>query len=348
MKHNSLSKLFLLHNLIGQAVCFHPALGLSIKELSSGFYTELQNDFGTPLNGKEAEFLWLESKEFHWHIMKKRPTDFFPFLVCSSQPDSSTYDHLRSVSKILERATSNCGQLVTYFNPYSSNSMTYERGFYTSSVTEVAVEPIITRANSSCFLTSVSYNAAILAEKDSDSKFLSFNPLTSSMKIIRGTIETLKAVLAGSYSDIPIPKLVLERCPHMTNGFTANVLTKNIATYFQQSNSASPIAYVTKSSFFHKMVSNKEKTALPDRFTFWYDILENGVENDLTRHCKSFLERIFIRKGDDINSFKLGVNLLEASDTETNCFWSMIAGIGEMSSICRIQIHFPNENEAFN
>eukprot|EP00590_Aulacoseira_subarctica_P003419 CAMPEP_0172429958 /NCGR_PEP_ID=MMETSP1064-20121228/52570_1 /TAXON_ID=202472 /ORGANISM="Aulacoseira subarctica , Strain CCAP 1002/5" /LENGTH=339 /DNA_ID=CAMNT_0013175705 /DNA_START=45 /DNA_END=1064 /DNA_ORIENTATION=- len=337
MNLRSTSKLLLLHILIRSALCSHPFSGQTIKELSTGFYTELQSDFGSPLKEDEAESLWIQAMEDYWTVMKKRPTEIFPFLVCNSQQGMSTYDQLRSVSRVLERAASTSGHPCKYFNQYSD-----EMSLYPDSITKIAIEPLLTRVESSCFLTSMSYNTAVLVDSDLDSKYISFNPMTPSMKMVEGTVQTLKSVLSGSYFDIPSPSIVLDRCPHVTNTFTKNVLAKNIATYLKKSNSASQISYTTKSNFFHKMVSEKENAVLPDRFTFWHENLENGVENASTENCKSFLERIVVSKG-DTHSFKLDVNLREATDTEKSCFWSMVAGIGEMPSICLLEIHFPTE-----
>jgi hypothetical protein len=334
----SLVKLLLLQILLGTALAFHSLSGQTIQELTSGFYTELQSDFGYPLSKAEAESLWLEAKEHHWTIMEKRPTELFPFLVCNSQPDSSTYDKLLSVLRLLEHAASTPGHLYTYFNPYSASRSDEKSSPY---ITKIAIEPILTRESLSCFLTSIDYNTAILASEDSESAHIVFNPLTPSMKMVQGTVDTLKYILEGRYSDIPSPSLLLRACPHVKSGYTKNVLAKDIATYLQTAKSISSIGLVTKSNFFYKTVTNQENALLPNRFTFWHENLVNGVENSSTQNCKSLLDRLLIAKGDTIHSFKLDANLIGASEVEKSCFWSTMAAIGEMSSICLLEINFP-------
>lgn len=339
-----LSKLIFIQIFIGTSLASQRTLvGQTIDELSKGFYLEIQNDYGYPLNEVEAESLWLETKEFHWASMKKRPTELFPFLVCSSQPDSSTYKQQRSITKLLERSASVSGQKVSYFNPYSSS-----RDVEISNsigISKVSIEPMITRADSSCFLTSMSYNMAVSASEYPESQYVLFNPLTPSMKMLQGTIDTLSSVLEGSYSDIPNPRLALRTCPHVTAGYTKNVLAKNIVTFLHHRTPASSKSHVTKSSFFHRKMDSQDTAILPDRFKFWHDKLEAGVENTTTDSCKSLLDRVKITKSDEVHWFNIDVDLQNSSESERSCFWSMVAAIGEMSSICQVEINFSIDTE---
>jgi hypothetical protein len=332
-----LSKILFLQIFMGTALASDTLSGQTIHELSNGFYTEIQSDYGHPLNEVEAESLWLEAKDFYWSVMKKRPTELFPFLVCSNQPDSSTYDQLRSITKLLEKASSTSGHTVAYFNPYSAS-----RGedFSSYAVPKVSIEPLLTKASSSCYLTSMSYNTAVQAADESESQYIVFNPLTPSMKMVQGTVDTLISVLEGSYSDIPSPRLALRTCPHVTSSYTKNVLAKNIATYLQHRTPASSMSYVTKSNFFYRKLSKQDNELLPDRFTFWHENLERGVENSVAERCKSLIDRVRITKGDTIHSFNLDLDLKDSSETEKSCFWSMVASIGEMASICLVEINF--------
>ncbi len=186
----------------------------------------------------------------------------------------------------------------------------------------------------------MSYNMAVASATNPESHYVSFDPLTPSMKILQGTIDTLSSVLEGSYSDIRNPQLALRTCPHVTTSYTKNVLAKNIATYLQHRTPASSKSYVTKKSFFHWKVQLEDTAVLPDRFKFWHDNLEASVENPTSDSCNYILDRLHITKRDETHWFNIEVDLQDLPESKRSCFWSMVASIGEMPSICLIQINF--------
>jgi len=317
--------------------------GYTIEQTSNVYNTELPNDFGFPLTQSNAESLWVEAKEHQWSTMKQRPEELFPFLVCNSQPNSSAYVQLQAVSRLLERAANTTGFSVAYYNPYSAGGS--KKG--SRSTTKVAIEPVRTGGTTSCFLTSMSYTTALQAANDNESRYMVFNPLTQSMKMIRGTVDTIESVLAAAYSDVSSPTLLLQGCPHVFEDYGADDLGQDIATYMQNPN-APPLGYVTGANFFHEKVANKEGgEALSERFTFWSENLNNGVENSSSNNCKSLLDRVKIKK-DSTKGFGLDVNMTGASDTEVACFWSVMAAIGEMPSICLLEVRFPSQLVSIN
>jgi hypothetical protein len=321
--------------------------GYNISQLDEVFDTELRTDFGFPLSEASSEEQWIEAKKLKWSIINQAEnTTFFPFLVCNHEDMIGSAGHYNEVVDLLSTASEAVNYPVFYTSPVNTDPVPDGKR-------KVVVRPLRTTQNVSCFLTSMTNDIAEYSANDSMSQDMVFQPMTQSLNMVRGTVDTLKAVLGGLYDDLPNPRLFAQSCPHVIDSYTPKEYLTDLTTFMTKPTSGE--ALVTELNFFHKKVGNvttaknneTEITALLEvsrRASFYTEHLELGVENPETDSCSDVVSSIVIVSGGN-NDYFLTVDEYKAEayeEADQSCFWSVVIAMGEMPTICNLQVRFPN------
>lgn len=218
----------------------------------------------------------------------------------------------------------------------------------------IALEPVYNRAEMSCFITYAAHSqVADLTENSSFgsegelslslSSGIAVSPLTSYMKMRKGTMSSIERMSANDFEG---KQLAVGLCP-ATSGSSedaenlGSVILNRIEEMDERRGmrtSLSNFAWTHPDFEFYPNLHQKRSSVHQDRALFWRGVVDEGLSAD--HGCATMLSDVEVEaNGHNGVLFHLGTGFAsdESSASSSSCVLSLVAALSTQAEVCSIE-----------